>query len=118
MNWTALVIAMSIPSAITGFCFWLLERRIQKRDDEEKAARAKRQKEIDERDKQRREYELCQIKMITASMGLAEATARAVERIPDANCNGDMHSALDYAEKVMDEQKDFLRKQAINSMNF
>lgn len=37
MDLMALVIAMSIPSAITGFCFWLLERKIKARDDEEKA---------------------------------------------------------------------------------
>jgi len=44
---------------------------------------------------------------------LAEATASAVERIPDAHCNGDMHAALDYAAKVKHEQRDFLAKQGI-----
>lgn len=118
LNITTLLIAMSIPSAITGFCFWLLERKIKLRDDEEKAERVKRQKEIDERDKKRREYELCQLNMIAASIALAEATAKAVERIPDAHCNGDMHRALEYAEKVKNDQKDFLREQAVNSMDF
>ena len=28
----ALLVAMGVPTAITGFCFWLLERRIEKRD--------------------------------------------------------------------------------------
>ena len=118
MDITALVIAMSIPSAITGFCFWLRERKIQKRDEEEKKAREKRQKEIDERDERRREYELSQINMGLAAMALAEATARAVERIPDAHCNGDMHAALEYAVKIKNDQKDFLKKQAMKSMEF
>ena len=55
----------------------------------------------------------------TASMlplRLGEATARAVQRIPDAHCNGDMHAALDYAQKVKHEQKDFLNEQALKQI--
>lgn len=107
-----------IPTAFTGFCFWLLERKIQKRDDKQKIEREQRQKEIDERDKQRKEYELCLLNMTMASMALAEATASAVERIPDAHCNGDMHRAKEYAQKVKNDQKDFLKRQAIESMDF
>ena len=40
MDVTAIIIAASIPSALTGFCFWLIEQRLQKRekkrDDEER----------------------------------------------------------------------------------
>ena len=118
MDLMALVIAMSIPSAITGFCFWLLERKIQKRDEEAKAERERAKKEQDQRDEQRRKYELCQLNMTAASMALAEATAQAVQRIPDAHCNGDMHRALDYAQQIKNEQKDFLREQAIKSIDF
>lgn len=110
--------AMGVPSAITAFCFWLLERKIQKRDAEQKEERVKRQREIDERDEQRKKYEICQLNMIIASMALAEATASAVERIPDARCNGDMHRAKEYAQKVKNDQKDFLKRQAIESMDF
>ena len=113
-----LILAMSIPSAITGFCFWLLERKIQKRDEENKALEAKRQKELDEREQQRKKYEVCQLNMTAASMALAEATAQAVQRIPDAHCNGDMHKALDYATKVKNDQKEFLRQQAVESLDF
>lgn len=111
MDLMTLIVAMSIPSAITGFCFWLLERKIQKRDEKAK-------KEQDQRDEQRRKYELCQLNMTAASMALAEATAQAVQRIPDAHCNGDMHRALDYAQQIKAEQKDFLREQAIKSIDF
>lgn len=113
-----ILVAMSLPSAVTGFCFWLLEQKIKKRDDERKDAELKRQKKSDERDAQRKEYEICQLNMTAASMALAEATAQAVQRIPDAHCNGDMHKALDYAAKVKNDQKDFLRKRAIDNMDF
>ena len=45
--------------------------------------------------------------LFESAIALAEATAKAVQRIPDAKCNGDMHAALEYAQKVKHEQKDF-----------
>ena len=42
--------------------------------------------------------------------------ARAVQRIPDAHCNGDMHAALDYAAKIKHAQKDFLTSQGIHAI--
>ena len=39
-----------------------------------------------------------------AALALGESTARAAQRIPDAHCNGDMHAALEYAQKVKHEQ--------------
>lgn len=113
INITALIIAMSIPSAITGFCFWLVERRIQKRDAKAEAERQQMRTEAEKREKNREKYEICLLKTVNASIALGEATARAVQRIPDAHCNGDMHAALDYATKVKHEQKDFLEQQAI-----
>lgn len=44
---------------------------------------------------------------------LAEATARAVQRIPDAHCNGDMTKALEEAAYFQKEEKDFLMDQGI-----
>lgn len=109
--------AMGIPTAVTGFFFWLLKVRIQRWNDDQKREREQRQREVDEREHQRKEYEKCQLKMITATMALAEATATAVERIPDAHCNGDMHKALAYAVAVKNEQKDFLMSQTIDSLD-
>lgn len=45
---------------------------------------------------------------------LAEATARAVQRIPDAKCNGDMTEALAQAEKLQKEERAFILEQGIN----
>ena len=44
---------------------------------------------------------------------LAEATARAVQRIPDAHCNGDMEAALKQAAEIQKQEKDFLFDQGI-----
>lgn len=101
----AIIIAMGIPSAITAFCFWLLERKIEKR-----------QKEQDKKDDARKQNEIIVLKGVNAAIALGEATARAVQRIPDANCNGDMHQALAYAEKIKHEQKDFLTEQGVEAI--
>ena len=105
MDVTALIVAMSIPSAITGFCFWMLQKHLEKRE--------KRQ---DEKEAAREKNEILMVKSIGAAIALGEATAEAVSRIPDAHCNGDMHAALEYAAKVKHEQKDFLTQQAIEAL--
>lgn len=123
----ALVALMGIPSAITGFCFWLVEHRIQKREKQkeqeeaelraEAAAEAKKRAEEDAaRERAREELQLLTIQGTNAAIALGEATARAVQRIPDAHCNGDMHAALEYASKVKHDQKDFLAKQGIQAI--
>lgn len=116
MDIATLIAAMSIPSAFTGFCFWLLQRKIQKRDNAEKQAREERQKQMDERDAAREQNEIYMIKSIGAAIALGEATARAVQRIPDAHCNGDMHAALEYAQQIKHDQKNFLNEQALKNL--
>ena len=113
MDMTTIVVAASIPSAFTGFCFWLIEQNLKKRADNEKEEREERQKQLDEREQIREKNELCIINSVNAAIALGEATARAVQRIPDVHCNGDMHAALDYAQKVKHEQKNFLNEQAL-----
>ena len=62
MDLTAIAIAMSIPSAITGFCFWCLEKRIDRRN-----------KELDEKEAAREENEILMVKSIGAAIALGEA---------------------------------------------
>lgn len=100
---------IGLPTAVTAFCFWLIEQRIIKR---EKAA----QEKAAEREKAREDLQVMTIQSVNAAIALSEATARAVQRIPDAHCNGDMHAALDYAADVKHRQKDFLMAQGIHSM--
>ena len=105
MDMMSLIITMSFPSAITGFCFWLLERKMDKRE-------RKREKKEEVREKQ----EFLMVKSIGAALSLGEATAEAVARIPDSHCNGDMHAALEYARQIKHEQKDFLTQQGIEAI--
>ena len=100
-----IIIAMGVPSAITGFCFWMMEKKIEKR-----------QKEQDKKDEARKQNEIIVLKGVNAAIALGEATAWAVQRIPDAHCNGDMHQALEYAEKIKHEQKDFLTEQGVEAI--
>lgn len=116
MNIETLLIAMSIPSAVTGFCFWLIEHRINQREREEEKKREQHQKDMDQKERLREESQFLILQSVNAAIALGEATAKAVQRIPDANCNGDMHAALDYATKVKHEQKEFLTKQGIQNI--
>ena len=117
MDVTAIVIAASIPSALTGFCFWLIEQRLQKRAKKREDEEKERRKEEEKREKLREQQELLLVQGVGAAIALGEATAKAVQRIPDAHCNGDMHAALDYAAKVKHEQKDFLARQGIEALS-
>ena len=36
MDLQTLILAMSIPSAVTGFCFWLIEEKIKKQQKEDR----------------------------------------------------------------------------------
>ncbi|MBR0380813.1 MAG: serine/threonine protein kinase [Eubacterium sp.] len=116
MNIMAIIIAMSIPSAVTGFCFWLLERRISQRDQQKESDRVRRQQETAEKERIRDEMQYLLIQSVNASLALSEATAKAVERIPDAHCNGDMKEALEYVQEVKHVQKEFLTKEGIKGI--
>jgi len=99
---TAVLAFMGVPSAVTGLCFWAIQRNISKRD-------AKRE----ELDKAREKNELLLIKGIGAAIALGEATAQAIR---DGKCNGELSAALEYAKKVKHEQKDFLTEQGVKNM--
>lgn len=96
------LIAMGIPTAFTGLLVWWLKRHIDKR--EEKA---------EEREKNTEKLMLMIMQTSRANTVLAEATARAVQRIPDAQCNGDMTAALKKAEEIQKEEQQFLFDQGV-----
>lgn len=120
-----------IPSALTvaivGFFVWLLERSIVKRETARAEEEAKREKaraaeeakleaERTKQENSRKAFEKNLLATSNAALALGEATARAVQRIPDAHCNGDMHAALNYAAKIKHEQRDFLAAQGIDNI--
>ena len=116
MDVTAIVIAASIPSALTGFCFWLIEQKLQKRAKKQEDEEKERREAEEKRERLREQQELFLVQGVGAAIALGEATAKAVQRIPDAHCNGDMHQALEYAEKIKHEQKDFLTEQGVEAI--
>jgi len=97
--------AIGLPSAVMGLIVWKLESRI-----------AKHEKEIEARQTAQEELLMLIVQSNGASIALGEATAKAVQRIPDAHCNGDMHEALEYATNIKHKQKDFLAKQWIQAL--
>lgn len=90
-----LLAAASIPSAL--FASYI--RRVEKRREQEEEAR--------------RQYELYQVKMLTATAGLCEANAIALQ---NGKCNGETHKALDYLKEVKHDQRDFLVFQGIDHL--
>ena len=101
----AFVAGMGIPSAIMGLIVWRLRNRIE---DKERAQ--------DKKNEDQQELILILVQSTRASIALGEATAKAVQRIPDAHCNGDMHAALDYATDIKHKQKEFLDRQGIHAL--
>ena len=96
------LVTMGIPTAITGLLVWWLKRHIDKRDAERET-----------REKNTEKLMLLIMQTSRATNVLAEATAKAVQRIPDAHCNGDMTAALEQAAKIQGEEKDFIMDQGI-----
>lgn len=111
----AFIVAMvgALPAATVGFCFWTLQQKLQKAEKEREAKEQERRAKEKKREELREQQELFLVQGVNAALALGEATAKAVQRIPDAHCNGDMHAALAYADKVKHEQRDFLAKQGI-----
>jgi len=97
-----LIVAMGIPSAITGFFFWLLERKMEEQE-----------KKRDEKEKIRERQEFLMVKSIGAAIALGEASAIALK---NGHTNGETEAALEYARQVKHEQKDFLTKQGIEAI--
>ena len=97
-----LIALFGIPSAITGFAVWWLKRRVE-------ASEKKNQE-------QQQNIEALIMMIIQSSkanqIGIT-AIAKAVQRIPDAHCNGDMTAALEQMEQIQQQEKQFLMNKGI-----
>ena len=98
----ASIAAMGIPSAITGLAVWWLKKQMDKRDVRN-----------EEKEKNTERMILLIAQNSRATFTVAEATAKAVQRIPDAQCNGDMTAALQQAKKFQMEEQQFLIDQGV-----
>lgn len=103
MDLQTLIIAMGVPSAVTGLCFFWIEQKIKKN-----------QAKLEEKEKMCEKNEILIIKSTMASIALGEATATALK---NGHCNGETEAALEYARKVKHEQKDFLIEQGIKALD-
>ena len=98
----AFIIAMGLPSAFMGFLVWWLKRYIDKKESKK-----------EEHDKNVEKMILLIAQNGRATYTVAKATAIAVQRIPDAHCNGDMTEALGKAEKLQTEEQQFIIDQGM-----
>lgn len=96
------LIFMGIPTAFTGLLFWLLKRHIDKKEAKS-----------EEREKNIENLMFMIMQNSKSTHILAEATAKAVQRIPDAHCNGDMTAALAEAAKIQEAEQKFLSQQGL-----
>lgn len=116
MNWFEIAAFWGLPVAITGFIFWFFKRYLTKRDNDRARLEAEKEQKSLERERHREKLILMLMQSTRTVAVLSEATARAVQRIPDAKCNGDMTKALEYVAKVQNQQKDFLMELGIHSI--
>lgn len=106
---TAIASLLGGSGLVGSVLFWLFKRHIAKKDRE----REDKEKEREEKDQKIEELMLLMMRENHATYILVNATARAVQRIPSAKCNGDMKAALEAAEKCQKDEKNFLVDQGI-----
>ena len=114
---TAVLFEAGLLSMLFGFIIWNWQRKITRRDDARYKAEAEREAVREEKEKAREKLDVLIIRSLAAQSALSEATARAVQRIPEAHCNGDMTAALEYATEVKRDRRKFLDEQGIHALH-
>lgn len=97
-----LIMLFGVPTAITGFGIWWIKRRIEKNE-----AKAR------EHDENLEALVLMMTQTTRANTVGITAIAKAVQRIPDAQCNGDMTAALEEIEKIQRKEQQFIMDKGI-----
>lgn len=111
------LMAAGLPSAACGLLVWWSQYKIQRRDKKRDEAEAKRERDRADKEKSREELDLNIVRSLSALFALTEATAKAVQRIPEAHCNGDMTRALEYSKEVKHDQREYLERQGIHALH-
>lgn len=102
MDFETLILAMGIPSGLFGLALWYFKRKQDERDRKQQ-----------ERETNREALMLMIMQSSRANSVLCTAIAKAVQRIPDAHCNGDMTKALKVMEEASKAEKEFLIAQGV-----
>ena len=97
-----IILVFGVPSAITGFGIWLIKRKIEKNE-----------KLHTEKENNLESLILMMIQTARANTVGITAVAEAIQRIPDAHCNGDMTKALEYMKTIQEKEKDFLMDKGV-----
>ena len=97
-----IIALFGIPSAITGLAIWWIKKRIEKSE-----------KKAQEQQNNIESLILMIVQSSKANQIGIEAIARAVQRIPDAQCNGDMKAALEQMQEIQAKEKQFLIERGI-----
>lgn len=92
-----LIAVFGIPAAITGFGIWWIKRRIEKNEAKNKEHEANLEALV-----------LMMMSSTRANTVGITAIAKAVQRIPDAHCNGDMTAALEQMESIQKKEQQFI----------
>ncbi|MBQ3543570.1 MAG: serine/threonine protein kinase [Lachnospiraceae bacterium] len=107
---------LGIGTAITGFVVWLIKEYIKSKRTQKEEKIKQEEQACEQKEKELMEFRCMQMKVISACVILSEATARAVQRIPDAKCNGDMHKALNSTEEIKNELDNFMSSRGMNHL--
>lgn len=94
-----IIVAASIPSALTGLAVWTLKRTIEKYEKDRKVA-----------EEMREEFDVIIIESVNSAIALGEATATALK---NGHTNGETDGALEYARSVKHKQKEFLTRKGV-----
>lgn len=97
-----IILMFGVPSAITGFGLWLLKRKIEKNE-----------RQYNEKENNLQDLVLMMLQTTRANAVGITAVAKAIQRIPDAHCNGDMTKALEYMKTIQEKEKDFLMDKGV-----
>lgn len=98
------ILTAAIPSLISGVGLYAVTRKLNAH-----------QKDRDKKEKDRLQSEIHMMDTVIATAECTRAIAKAVQRIPDAHCNGDMHAALGEMDEALKKQRKFLRAKAVES---
>ena len=97
-----IILMFGIPTAITGFGIWLIKRKIEKNE-----------RQSTEKANNLQDLVLMMLQTTRANAVGITAVAKAIQRIPDAHCNGDMTKALEYMKAIQEKEKDFLMDKGV-----
>lgn len=102
MDIVQILLTFGVPSAITGLGVWWVKRRVEANE-----------KKNQEQQSNLESLVLMIVQSSKANQIGIQAIAKAVQRIPDAHCNGDMTAALEEMEKIQEKEKQFLVERGI-----